>query len=238
MKIDGGVTALVTGGASGLGAAVAVKLSKLGARVAILDTDNVRGRAMAKDVGGLFVSCDVGDPQSVASALATFRADLGQERVCVNCAGIAVAQTTLQNTGPHDAALFEKVLRINLSGTFNVASQSAAGMAQADPVNADGERGIIINTASIAAFDGQIGHVAYSASKSGIVGMTLPMARDLARHGIRVVAIAPGMFDTAMAADLPGHLKQSVLDNIPFHHGLVIPRSSRHWCASASKIRC
>lgn len=223
MNIDSQMTAVVTGAASGLGAAVAKHLSRLGAHVAILDMDEVQGRSLAADIGGLFARCDVGDAQSVTSALETVRPALGQEKVCINCAGIATAHTTLQYGKPHDAALFEKVVRVNLIGTFNVASQSAAGMAENEPVNSDGERGIIINTASIAAFEGQIGHVAYSASKSGVVGMTLPMARDLARDGIRVVAIAPGMFATPMAVDLPDHLKQSVIDNIPFPSRLGDP---------------
>ncbi len=216
MIIDSHVTAIVTGGASGLGAAVARKFSRLGASVAVLDMDDGRGEELAGSIGGFYTHCDVGDTLSVASALDTVRAALGRERICINCAGIAIARTTLHKGDPHDAAVFERVLRINLMGTFNVASQSAAGMAALEPMNSDGERGVIVNTASIAAFDGQIGHVAYSASKSGVVGMTLPMARDLARHGIRVLAIAPGMFETPMAVDLPEHLKQSVIENIPF----------------------
>lgn len=216
MKIDHSIIAVVTGAASGLGAAVAAELRRRGARIAILDRNEAEGRALAEEIGGFFIHTDVGDSDSVAKALNSVRGAIGQERICVNCAGIALAHTTLQKGEPHDAALFEKVVRINLIGTFNVASQSAAGMARAGPLGPDGERGVIINTASIAAFDGQIGHVAYSASKSAVVGMTLPMARDLSRDGIRVVAIAPGMFTTPMAVDLPDHLKQSVIDNIPF----------------------
>lgn len=216
MIIDRHVAAIVTGGASGLGAAVARKLGGLGARVAILDMDDGLGEKVAGDIGGIYSHCNVGDARSVAEALDTVRTALGQERICINCAGIATALTTLHRGEPHDAAVFERVLRVNLMGTFNVASRSAAGMAVLEPVNPDGERGVIVNTASIAAFDGQIGHVAYAASKSGVVGMTLPMARDLARHGIRVVAVAPGMFQTPMATDLPEHLKHSVIENIPF----------------------
>lgn len=223
MIIDKQVTAIVTGAASGLGAAVATELSRRGASVAILDMDDERGQALADALGGLYIHCDVGDAENVASSLKAVRAAQGQERICINCAGIATAHTTVYKGEPHDPALFAKVIRVNLVGTFNVASQSAAGMASTEPLNADGERGIIVNTSSIAAFEGQIGHTAYSASKAGIAGMTLPMARDLARVGIRVLAIAPGMFATQMAAGISDHLQQSVVDKIPFPSRLGEP---------------
>lgn len=223
MIIDKHLAAIVTGAASGLGAAVAKDLRRHGARVAILDMDDNRGQALADAIGAHYAPCNVGDAESVKSALETVRAAHGQERICVNCAGVATAQTTLIDGRPHDLALFAKIVSVNLIGTFNVASQSAAGMAAVEPVDAGGERGIIVNTASIAAFDGQIGHAAYSASKAGVAGMTLPMARDLAREGIRVLAIAPGMFATPMATDLPDRRMQSMFDNMPFPSRLGEP---------------
>ncbi len=223
MKIENRIAAVVTGAASGLGAAVARDLSRQGARVAILDMNDESGLALAETIGGQYANCDVSDATSVETALKTVRAAHGQERICVNCAGVAVAQTTLNKGRPHDPALFAKIIRINLIGTFNVASQSAAGMATIEPLDADGERGVIVNTASIAAFDGQIGHAAYSASKAGVAGMTLPMARDLAREGIRVLSVAPGMFATPMAADLPERRTQSMFANMPFPSRLGEP---------------
>ena len=208
--------AVVTGAASGLGAAVAEALRRRGTEVALLDLDRERGEARAEALGGVFAHCDVGDPDSVRTALETVRGQLGQERICVNCAGIALARTTLYRGAAHDPASFDSVVRINLMGTFNMASQSAAGMATHAPLGPDGDRGVIVNTASMAAFDGQIGHAAYAASKAGIVGMTLPMARDLARYGIRVVTVAPGMFETPMATDLPEKHRQTVIDNQAF----------------------
>lgn len=216
MKIENRIAAVVTGAASGLGAAVAMDLSRKGAMVAILDLDEENGSALAGTINGQYSNCDVGDAKSVETALAAVRAVQGQERICVNCAGIAIAQTTLNKGLPHDPVLFANIISVNLIGTFNVASQSAAGMATIEPSDADGERGVIVNTASIAAFDGQIGHAAYSASKAGVAGMTLPMARDLARDGIRVLAVAPGMFATPMAEDLPARRTQSMFASTPF----------------------
>lgn len=215
--------AVVTGAASGLGAAVAQALRLRGSEVAMLDLDQERGSARAEELGGVFVPCDVGDPDSVCSALETVRGKLGQERICVNCAGVALARTTLYRGAAHDPALFERVVRINLMGTFNMASQSAAGMATNAPLGPDGDRGVIVNTASMAAFEGQIGHAAYAASKAAIVGMTLPMARDLARYGIRVVTVAPGMFETPMATELPERHRQIIFDSQAFPKRLGKP---------------
>lgn len=208
--------AIVTGGASGLGAAVVVALRKRGVDVAIFDLDREAGIVLAENLGAIFISCDVSDSDDVCHALSKARDILGQETICVNCAGVALAHPTLFRGIPHDLTLFEKIIRINLIGTFNVASQSAAGMARGAALSEDGERGVIVNTASMAAFEGQIGHAAYSASKAGIVGLTLPMARDLARDGIRVITVAPGMFETPMATELSDHLRTAIFDNSAF----------------------
>lgn len=219
MRLDAGLSAVVTGGASGLGRAVAEALAHEGVRVGILDRDAQAGQAAASDLGGAFAACDVSDAASAQEALATVRAANGQERICVNCAGIAPAIRTVSRTGAHDPGAFAQVIGINLIGTFNVASQSAAGMAGLDPLGEDDERGVIINTASIAAWDGQIGQIgqiAYAASKAGVAGMTLPLARDLARNGIRVMAIAPGIFGTAMVAGFPDELQAALAAHAQF----------------------
>lgn len=216
MKLEAGLSAVVTGGASGLGRAVAEALAQAGVRVGLLDRDARAGRAAAGDLDGAFAACDVSDAGSVSGALATLRAANGQERICVNCAGIAPAIRTVSRTGAHDPAAFAQVIGINLIGTFNVASQSAAGMAGLDLQGEDGERGVIVNTASIAAWDGQIGQIAYAASKAGVAGMTLPMARDLARSGIRVMAVAPGIFGTAMVAGFSGELQAALASHAQF----------------------
>ena len=216
MKLDAGVSAVVTGGASGLGRAVVEALAREGVRVGILDRDAQAGRAVATGLGGAFAACDVSDAGSVSEALGSLRGANGQERICVNCAGIAPAIRTVSRTGAHDPAAFAQVIGINLVGTFNVASQSAAGMAGLDPLGEDGERGVIVNTASIAAWDGQIGQIAYAASKAGVAGMTLPMARDLARSGIRVMGIAPGIFGTAMVTGFPDELQAALAAHAQF----------------------
>jgi len=217
MKLDNSIAAVVTGGASGLGEATARALAEQGVRVAILDRDEERGQKVAGDIGGTFVAVDVSDAASVTAALENARDAHGQERICINCAGIAWAIKTVDRDGKsHDPDAFAKTIAVNLMGSFNVASQSAAGMMQADPISADGERGLIVNTASVAAFEGQIGQVAYSASKGGIVGMTLPMARDLSRSGIRVNAIAPGLFLTPMLESLPQEAQDSLGAQVPF----------------------
>ena len=222
MKLAKGSAAVVTGGASGLGRGVAEALSAAGAKVAVFDL-NPDGGKFAESIGGVFCNVDVADAGAVAAALATVRESHGQERVCVNCAGIAPAAKTISRGAAHDPGLYAKVIGVNLIGSFIVSSQSAAGMAESDPVNDDGERGIIVNTASVAAFDGQIGQVAYSSSKGGIAGMTLPMARDLADKGIRVMAIAPGIFGTPMLEGLPQGVQDALASQIPFPSRLGTP---------------
>ena len=190
MIFENSAVAVVSGGASGLGAATARKLSDMGARVVVFDLNIQAGEAVAQELGGVFQHVDVADPASVAAGFEAVRATLGTPRVMVNCAGIAPAVKTVSRGAAHDPAVFAKAVQVNLIGSFNCASQAACLMAAADPCGPDGARGVIVNTASVAAYDGQIGQVAYSASKGGIVGMTLPMARDLADKGIRVCAIA------------------------------------------------
>ncbi len=224
MELNENIAAVVTGGASGLGAATARALAAAGVKVTILDRDAKKGPAVAAEIGGHFAQADVSDAGSVAAALAGARAAHGQERICVNCAGLAWAVKTVDRDGQsHDPDRFAMTIGVNLIGTFNVASQSAAGMAAAEPLTADGERGVIVNTASVAAFDGQIGQIAYSASKGGVVGMTLPMARDLARSGIRVNAIAPGLFLTPLLESLPEEAQQSLGAQVPFPSRLGDP---------------
>lgn len=223
MQITENTVVTVSGGASGLGGAVAEAFAAAGAKVGIFDLNEEAGQAMAEKLGGAFAKVDVSDAASVAEGFKTLRAALGQERVMVNCAGIAPAAKTQSKGEPHDAGLYAKVIGVNMIGTFNCASQAAAGMAMADPVTNDGERGVIINTASIAAMDGQIGQLAYASSKGGVVGMTLPMARDLMRDGIRVMAIAPGIFKTPMVAGLPQEVQDSLGAQVPFPSRLGDP---------------
>jgi NAD(P)-dependent dehydrogenase (short-subunit alcohol dehydrogenase family) len=213
MKLTG-VAAIVTGGGSGLGRATAEALAAKGARVAIFDLNSKAAEEAAKAVKGLAVIGDVADEASAGAALAKAAAAHGAARVLVNCAGIGVAKRVVGRDGPHPLADFEKVIRINLVGTFNMIRLAAAGMAALEPV--DGERGVIISTASVAAYDGQIGQAAYSASKGGVVAMTLPIARELAQFGIRVNAIAPGVFMTPMMAGLPQPAQDSLGASVPF----------------------
>lgn len=209
--------ALVTGGGSGLGEATVFELASAGARVVILDLPTSSGAKVAEKIGenAIFVEADVVSADAVAEAIAKAIAWFKAINVTVNCAGIGRAQRTLTREGPHSLNLFNKVIQINLVGTFNTIRLAAAEMAKNEP-NADGERGVIVNTASIAAFDGQIGQAAYSASKGGVVAMTLPIARDLASLGIRVCTIAPGTFDTPMLAGLPDTARKALGDQIPF----------------------
>ena len=209
MKIGQDTPAIVTGGASGLGRAVAEILSASGVPVTILDMDPDKGGETAETLGIGFQQADVTDSGSVAVALSAARTARGQERICVNCAGIAPAAKTFGRSGAHDFSLFRKVIDVNLNGSFNVASQSAAGMVDA------GLSGVIIHTASIAAFEGQIGQAAYAASKGGIAGLTLPMARDLARNQIRVMAIAPGIFATPMVTSMSDDIQEALASGIP-----------------------
>jgi NAD(P)-dependent dehydrogenase (short-subunit alcohol dehydrogenase family) len=201
--------AIITGGASGLGEATARHFREMGAKVTLLDRDADRGQAVAKEIGAHFAQTDVTDDASVAAAIAQAKEVMGRITAAVNCAGIATGAKTLGRDGPHPLDAFRRTLDINLVGTFNVARLAAAEMATNLP-DADGARGVIVNTASIAAFDGQKGQVAYAASKGGIVGLSLPMARDLARDGIRVMAIAPGIFATPMMRGLPQEVQDSL----------------------------
>jgi NAD(P)-dependent dehydrogenase (short-subunit alcohol dehydrogenase family) len=210
-----GAGALVTGGASGLGEATARMLADAGAAVTVVDLDAERGAATAADIGGAFARADVTDEDEVLAAVETAGA-AAPLRVVVSCAGIAHAERTVARDGtPHDLAAFERVLRVNLLGTFNVLRLGAAAMTRHEPL-ADGERGVIVNTASIAAFEGQVGQAAYAASKAGVVGLTLTTARDLAASGIRVCTIAPGTFETPMVATLPEAARESLAAAVPF----------------------
>ncbi len=210
-----GRTFLVTGGGSGLGAATAQLFRAAGAQVVILDVLADAGQEVAEALGATFVQTDVTDEVSVQHAVDVSMLTYGALHGVVNCAGIGVAQKVLGRTGPFPLATFTKTIQVNLIGTFNVIRLAAVAIAQAPP-NADGERGVIINTASVAAFDGQIGQAAYAASKGGIVSMTLPIARELAAVGIRVVSIAPGIFDTPMLGNLPDSVRASLGAQVPF----------------------
>ena len=207
----------ISGGASGLGAACARLLAHAGARVVIGDLNSELGAALAEELGekSRFVQTNVTDEESVTSAIQQAVEHGGGLHIGINCAGIGAAERVLGKNGPASLASFNKVISINLIGTFNVIRLAAAAMAKNQP-NEGGERGIIINTASVAAFDGQIGQAAYSASKGGIVGMTLPIARELARYGIRVMTIAPGTFDTPLLAGLPEAARASLAQQVPF----------------------
>jgi NAD(P)-dependent dehydrogenase (short-subunit alcohol dehydrogenase family) len=219
------VAAVVTGGASGLGAATARALTAAGAAVTLLDLDAERGTALAAELGGhtTFVRTDVTDEASVQAALADATGKDRPLRIAVNCAGIGYAQRVLGRDGtPHELAPFSRTVTVNLIGTFNVLRLAAAAMAQTEP-GEDGERGVVVNTASIAAYDGQIGQIAYAASKGGIVGMTLPAARDLASVGVRVVTIAPGIVDTPLLAALPEAARTALAENVPFPRRLGRP---------------
>lgn len=211
-----GQGAIVTGGASGLGAAAARALADRGMKVTLFDLNEEAGGAFAQSLGGLFARVDVADPGSVADGVALAEAAHGVPRVLVNCAGIGPAAKTVSRGEPHDPGVFARVIGINLIGSFNCASQVAARMVGGDPLDADGTRGVIVNTASIAAFDGQVGQVAYAASKGGIAGMTLPMARDLADKGVRVTTIAPGLFRTPLLEGLPEEVQASLGAQVPF----------------------
>ena len=204
-----GLAAIVTGGASGLGKATARMLAGASARVAVLDLNAEAGEAAAQEIGGVFVATDVTDDASVAAALDKAESAHGTARLLVNCAGIAPAVKTVgKENAPHPLDTFRKTIEVNLIGTFNVISKFAARLAALDEI--DGERGVIVNTASVAAYEGQIGQAAYAASKGGVVGLTLPVARDLAQHKIRVVTIAPGLFLTPMMEAFPENVQQAL----------------------------
>ena len=214
MQINDQTAAVISGGASGLGKAVAEQLARRNAKVAIFDYDTEKGTQISKEIGVDFVHCNVADGTAVAQSFVQAREKNGQERICINCAGIAPAAKTVSRGEAHDPGLFAKVIDINLLGTFHMASQSAAGMSKLE-LSKEQERGVIISTASVAAFDGQKGQIAYSASKGAVAAMMLPMARDLASHAIRVMAIAPGIFQTPMLEAFPEELQQSLAEVIP-----------------------
>ncbi len=222
MEINNKISAIVTGGASGLGEATARRLAANGAKVALFDMNDERGEKVAAEIGGVFCHVDVSDEESVDAGLAKARAAHGQERVLVNCAGIVIGRKTVsrdRETGDilaHDLKSFAKVVEVNLIGTFHMIAKCAAGMAATEPVTKDGGRGVIINTASIAGAEGQIGQAAYAASKGGVIGATLPIARDLAREGIRCCSIMPGLFYTPMFDTLPKEAQDALGATVPF----------------------
>ena len=219
-----GMVAMITGGASGLGAATARLFGGAGARLALCDLNEQAGNALAAEFGsnGLFVQTDVTRSEDIQGALTQVQERFGRLHIVVNCAGIATAERVIGRQGPLPLERFERVIQVNLIGTFNVIRLAAGLMMQNTP-NAEGERGVIINTASVAAFEGQIGQPAYAASKAGVAGMTLPIAREFAAHGIRVVAIAPGVFDTPMLAGLPEPARQALSAAVPFPKRLGRP---------------
>lgn len=228
MKLDSSIAAVVTGGASGLGAATARALAATGVRVAVVDMNEPQGRAVAEEIGGVFAKADVGSDESVDEAFATAREAHGQERILVNCAGVVLGAKTASRARDGGAprrfpmADFERVVRINLLGVFRCTSAAAAGMLALEPLE-DGERGVIVNTASIAALDGQIGQAAYAASKAGVVGMTLPIARDLAGEGIRINAILPGIMETPMMSGMPEQVRERLAAGVPYPSRLGAP---------------
>jgi len=214
MKLNG-QAALVTGGASGLGAATARALAKAGAKVAVLDVNLDAAKAVAQEIGGLAVACDVADAKSAEAAVAAAGGAHGAARVLINCAGIGPAQRIVGREGPMPLEAFKRVIDINLIGSFNLMRLAASGMTGLDAL-ADGERGVIISTASVAAYEGQIGQAAYAASKGGIVALTIPAAREFARSGIRVNAIAPGLFATPLLLGMPQPVQDSLAESVPF----------------------
>lgn len=229
MKLGSGTAAVITGGASGLGEATARALAARGVKVAIFDVQLERGMGLAAEIGGVFCRVDVTSDASVDAGFAEARAKHGQERVLINCAGIGNAAKTVSRTKddgtvqhyPLDA--FERIVQINLIGTFRCIAKSAAGMVTLDPLE-DGERGAIVNTASVAAEDGQMGQAAYSASKAGVVGMTLPIARDLSGEGIRINTILPGLFDTPLLRGAPESVRTALAASVPFPKRLGSPQ--------------
>lgn len=229
MILNGSVSAVVTGAASGLGAATARALAERGVKVAIFDRNVPAGEDLAREIGGVFCEVDVTDGASVDAGFAKARAAHGQERVLVNCAGIAPAARTVGRdrasgaVRPHDMEMFEKAILINLVGTFRCIAQSAAGMVTLEPLDEAGSRGAIVSTASIAAEDGQVGQAAYAASKGGVLAMTLPIARDLMNDGIRVNTILPGVFETPMVSGMPQAVQDSLAAMVPFPKRLGKP---------------
>ena len=221
MQVDGNV-AIITGGASGLGAGTARELAKAGGQIAIWDIQEDKGLEIAKEVGGVFCNCDVTSEESVVAAMEETKEALGVGRILVNCAGTGIAIKTSSRGEAHPLDQFQRIININLIGTFNCIRLATTAMIELEPMD-HGERGVVINTASVAAYDGQIGQAAYSASKGGIVGMTLPVARDLADKGIRVCTIAPGIFETPLLGTLPDDVRQSLANAVPFPQKLGQP---------------
>ncbi len=222
MKIKGEV-ALVTGAASGLGEATARRLSAHGGKVVVLDLSADAAERVAADIGGVGYGADVSDATAVETIFAGVTRQHGAPRIVVSCAGIGTASRILPRDGSLTIGLFERTLRVNLLGTYTVMNIAARAMAAAEPLDEDGARGVIINTASVACEDGQIGQAAYSASKGGVASMTLPAARELARFGIRVMTIAPGLFETGMSAGLPDDVRADILANVPFPNRMGLP---------------
>jgi 3-hydroxyacyl-CoA dehydrogenase / 3-hydroxy-2-methylbutyryl-CoA dehydrogenase len=227
MQIEGS-SAIVVGGASGLGAATVRRLHAAGAVVTVADVNAEKGEALASELGSEFLACDVREEAQVQAAVEHAAAVEGGLRIAVCCAGTGWAQKVAGSKGPHPLMPFETILQINLIGTFNVLRLAAAAMISNEPLGDDSERGVCVNTASIAAYDGQVGQIAYSASKGGIVGMTLPAARDLAQYGIRVCTIAPGLFDTPLLAALPEEARQKLGAGIPYPQRLGRPEEYAH----------
>lgn len=221
---------VVTGGASGLGEATARMIASVGGQVVIADVQVDKGEALAAELGGRFVACDVTREADAQAAIAAAQA-IGELRGLINCAGIAIGEKTVGKEGPHDLARFARVININLIGSFNMIRLAADAMSRLE-ANELGERGVIVNTASVAAFDGQMGQAAYAASKAGIAGMTLPIARDLARSGIRIVTIAPGLFETPMLLGMPPEVQESLGKQVPFPSRLGKPAEYAQLVAS------
>lgn len=217
------LSAVVTGGASGMGAATAKLLAQQGAKVSILDLNEATAKQLASEIHGIAFVCDVTNPKSVEEALQHVIQQHGAPRICVNCAGIVQSKRMVGKDGPLPLDEFRKVIEVNLVGTFNLMRLVSALMIPLDPIGDSNERGVIINTASVAAFEGQIGQAAYSASKGGVVSLTLPAARELAQFGIRVVTIAPGLIDTPMFDKLPAEARQSLGNSVPFPRRLGHP---------------
>ena len=215
-------SALVAGGGSGIGAAVARHLAGLGAKVAVLDVNLDGAKATAQAIGGIAIECDIAGASSAEQAIARARDAHGPARILVNCAGILSPGRILGKDGPLSLDTFRRVIEVNLIGAFNLLRLAAADMAKLEPL-ADGERGVVINTSSIAAYEGQIGQIAYATSKAGMAGMTLPAARDLARHGIRVLSVAPGLVATPMLTNLPQDMQDALAQSIPFPQRLADP---------------
>jgi NAD(P)-dependent dehydrogenase (short-subunit alcohol dehydrogenase family) len=234
MELNSTVSAVITGGASGLGAATARALAAKGVKVAIFDLNDEKGNAMAAEIGGVFCKVNVTSDEEVDAAFAKARDAHGQERILVNCAGVGNAMKTASRSKEDGSikhfpvSAFEWVVQINLIGTFRCIAKSAAGMMTLEPMTAAGDRGVIVNTASVAAEDGQIGQAAYSASKAGVVGMTLPIARDLMNEGIRVNTILPGLFKTPLLAGLPEKAQESLSGSVPFPKRLGDPTEYAH----------